>query len=1736
MHTTAVLRNGVIRTVPPMISSSDLNLYLQFFKGREDYFAQQHSDFYRPVDRALDEFYLRRHLDGDLTFGLYVLDSASCCYLICIDIDIPKNELDKVDFADPEHKYAWLRNKIDAVLEALCSKFAVPMSAILVEDSGGRGYHVWVFFDGPVKGRSAVKFGSALKDQLEFEIEFFPKQGYLSTSRKYGNLIKLPLGIHRKYGARSSFFSLTTDGLRVISDINENLDYLRSLVPLSAEEFEASVIGMTEVLTRHEGTAEMVPTSDSQRIQFEGHASVLIDNCTAMHDLRAKGGSAIRFSHSEAFLFADVMLSVSGGADIVHDTMRRSLASDYDWTRTQDEIERIKPLHAPSCLTLVRKKICPAYCKESVRKRNEDPLGTGTTPCSVWLQRIPLKHIPNPEKLVERIGTAENIKRSFFQLRQYHEHEDSLFYDPFDFDQFETQLDVNCALLARSLFARNEPPFLGYMQVPIPKKINEAQELEYRGMSYSTVYDQAPIQAIFNEVAPFLENQFQPSSYGYRWNTDDISSYRIFEDWRKAYPRFRSAIMSALEVHPSGFHFCCDIKGYYDHVDHNILLEQLRRCVPDDFVLQMIERAVRAYSFENGGRCGLPQGPAYARLLANLYLNEFDVYATQIAAGYFRYVDDFVLVFKTEDHAVEGLELVVRHLSSLGLELSEDESKRAVITSNTDISRVRKTLDRIRYGMLEGSRHIEHLAPQAVADFMEAVDRHSFSPMSTDELLQINDALPSLLYVVSRDTSIPHRLRSKIVDNVEFLIRHRWFFPKKLKSIFYRLLDLESDENRLHELFKAMEPTHKVYLLLSVYGIWQSHGDRWTLLVKLIQVGLREDNVYVVGFSLAISAKVQFDIDGIIDRDELMAKLSGPGCKFALLKWLPFVDYLDQTEDERAMIRHIIGPRSPELFKMLLLSKLTKLPSFYVDSVYLSGIIGDWGVLILPKACELLVMATDKVEMFDALTKLVVARLAFKPLLISHLSKLMFDKRASAGLAEIENLRLLYARITDEELKECMLGALSRIMKYGPVSSEEFAKQHKQIARYNGCYLFERIDPGGRYDYLELVPEDTLRENIRCDLEMFNTIVDDFYAKDILPRSTVLYHSGNAEFRIEYNLARQYRDLDPADFTLADESVSRACILASEVYRKASYIRQLTGKSPHIDPENLLVDRLSGTVVFRAIGHALCGLHVVNGTTIGNEEADIARMIASLLEDLLFKSKAEVTEFLKATPHSGIGAFLSLFILRLKAKDTDRRYTSSQFAYLVDLLHHPKAAQGTNHFLEVTYLRERLRGSLFRHNSNTPSWQGICRALDDHLGPHLRSVCSREALLNFPYRSRLLLSGKNNRQLHVVSRQLLDFSLCRQDFPDAEKCSPAYLDLLEFLLLYTSICIEFIALARTGHKRDALEGLVSTVLLTGDRVRVIADGYETVIFTKDLAALVIRQPKQNSDEPSAGLSLRQLALLALLGCGIECGDDVITIIRPQGLRHDVFQAFAHACLFRIPKIELAVEQEMMELFARLRSNEDFGRLKELEKMRDAASILFQDLHRVRTSLGISRCSGRADGRYFPPDVRCRSRFKGELRAKENTLISCGLTNMFPSSRTGYNCSWDMNDGKPMTLIIPSEGLHSLVQDLMIGKVFGRKLSSLYTGRLMALWDFAAFAVTTLALGVCAHTMGADSASSGVRGFCGVLTYFLGPLVLAILSKLLFDIGHWSPRYQTTLMNILSIFKSKGRLSNARYGE
>lgn len=1710
-----------------MIEDHNLALFLDLFKGRKDYFAQQTADGYFPVPRPLDESLARMHLEGDISLGIYLLRYDSLCQLICVDIDIPRPELEVVDFKEPGTKLAYLEDKINAVCRTLSELLKIPSEAILVEDTGGRGYHIWVFLSEPMPGGELVRFGVAMKSLLDFDVEFFPKQATLSPQRKFGNLIKLPLGIHQKHGGCSKLLSLTSGGWQLIPDVERNLARLMSIVPVDSAIIReaASTVRETDKQTRI-GTY-LATLQDADRRLYNGTPAELLCGCRAMRSIRERAGNGLALSHAEARSFANVLLSIPGSESFIHETMRLSLGTGYDSARTAREVERITALLPPNCLTLVRKGICSGYCKKSVQKRNEDPLASNTTPCSVWLRERIIQAPASREDVLARVSAPGNLKRTYHQLKYYHEYEDAVFFDPFDFDRFEEQLDANLEVLVTALGKGMELPSAGFIPVRLPKRVNEDREMEYRVLSYSSVHYQMPIQAVFNIVAPIIEDTFEESSHGYRWNRDSSTPNRIFEDWRTAYPRFRNSVLHTLGRHPDGYYICCDVKGFYDHIKHDILLEQIRQFSLDPYIRELIERAVRSYEAEGSPGCGLPQGPAHSRLLANLYLSEFDKAVGQRARGYFRYVDDLFLVFGSRAEAEKRFTEIQERLQELGLELSESEEKAARIRPNSDLSAVRKALDRIHYGMLEGARHLPYQTLQKVADFSTAIERHGVSPIDLDQLLEMNGKLSSYLYFATHESELPHSLKTKLFEITEFLVEYAWFCPKKLKRIFCLLLELGESSERLHRLFSILDDKHKAYFLLSVYGQWRANGEHEALLRDIQQTAASHSDDLVWGFAVAIQEQLQLSSNDTCSKPPGEALPPAGASYFSYVKWLSSFDYLDQSPDERAVIREVVGADCPEVLKIHLFGSINRMPSSLVDTIYLRNVLSSAGPQLLPAACRLLASATDKCSLLTSLVEFVSGLLEFKEIAISLVRQRILERREIAGVAEIKNLRNLYAEyINDDEMRRAMLGAVSQIEQYGLGQDPEFANLHKEIAWYNGCYLFETRNDSLPYDYLEILPEGALRDHFQGDLDFVRHLVEDFCERGILPPGEFAFDSGRREIRLRFRTRGRFEEVNPQQFTSRDpDCIRQACSLATEVYRKAAYFERTANRSPRICPANLLLDPSSGEAVFRSFGSSLCSAHRFGDETAGEGEPGLAKMVALLLGSLLFEGKDQLSQFLNQKEHTPMEAILAMFLQNMHGTDPSRRYTQSRFRYLVDQLPDAVASGAQNHALRVFFLREKLKGSLYRNNKEVISCHGACKALNEHASVHIRQIFTREKLNSFQFRRRSAFTGQGTRALHRLSRDLFDLSLCRKDIKALENLDPAYADLVEMLLLHALVAIEVLSLSRAlGDAR-----IPGNIAAQANGLHpVIAGNYESSLTEADLATLRIYESQDKAGESAIRLSLYQLAIRCLLSCKAELEDAATSVKPPSGMRKETFRMLAHACLVRIPRIEHRVTQGLEEVLGALRANEDLSQQVELRGIRRDVEILIRDLADARKGLRISRKFGSADGRDFPPDLRCHRWLRRTLRVGKSTLPGHPLTNSLLYSREGYAGSWDLRDSGVTNLIVPSEGIDSLMKDLIGGKLFGHKLSAVYSGKAMAVWDAAVLVGNSGLLAASGLAIADPASSVATSAICIVCSVLLGAFELLAFGKLIHDLGHWIPWVWNLEDRVRKTSKSKGK--------
>lgn len=212
-----------------------IDRFLDLFQGRQDCHARQWADKkerragYVPVRSSLGKKEVREHFSGTRTFGIYLMRPDATVRVAVIDADLIKalrtSSLSAADKTSIRRERTYLIQRI----RELSLEVSMPC---LAEFSGGKGYHFWYFFAEPVSAASARRAlgriaGRVAPDLKCFNLEVFPKQDGLS-GKGFGNLVKLPLGVHRGSGRKSWFLDRSQGSIWEQAAVLEEVERIAS--------------------------------------------------------------------------------------------------------------------------------------------------------------------------------------------------------------------------------------------------------------------------------------------------------------------------------------------------------------------------------------------------------------------------------------------------------------------------------------------------------------------------------------------------------------------------------------------------------------------------------------------------------------------------------------------------------------------------------------------------------------------------------------------------------------------------------------------------------------------------------------------------------------------------------------------------------------------------------------------------------------------------------------------------------------------------------------------------------------------------------------------------------------------------------------------------------------------------------------------------------------------------------------------------------------------------------------------------------------------------------------------------------------------------------------------------------------------------------------------------------------------------------------------------------------------
>lgn len=287
---------------------------------------------------------------------------------------------------------------------------------------------------------------------------------------------------------------------------------------------------------------------------------------------------------------------------------------------------------------------------------------------STHLTRIGVKAQADPglvfTSLYHHIADVDHLRACFRQLSGHK----AVGVDHVTKSMYANDLEANLhdlsARLKRMAY-RPQPKRRTY----IPKPGSE----KGRPLGISSFEDKIVELATKRVLEPLFESLFEDCSYGYR---PQRSPHQCL-----------GALGRTIQQERVNMVVEADIRGFFDHVNHEWLLKFLRQRIGDERVLRLITRMLKAGIMEDGlvhaGDVGTPQGSILSPLLSNAYLHYvLDLWFQRRIrrhcrgeAYLFRFADDFVACFQFRTDAESFLKSLGDRMETFHLELAQDKTR-----------------------------------------------------------------------------------------------------------------------------------------------------------------------------------------------------------------------------------------------------------------------------------------------------------------------------------------------------------------------------------------------------------------------------------------------------------------------------------------------------------------------------------------------------------------------------------------------------------------------------------------------------------------------------------------------------------------------------------------------------------------------------------------------------------------------------------------------------------------------------------------------------------------------------------------------------------------------------------------------------------------------------------------------------------------------------------------------------
>lgn len=264
--------------------------------------------------------------------------------------------------------------------------------------------------------------------------------------------------------------------------------------------------------------------------------------------------------------------------------------------------------------------------------------------------------------LFHHIYSPEMLSAAFYALNRH----SAAGIDKQTWDEYAADLDVRLPDLSRRL--RRD----SYRPPPVRRVYIPKGDGRQRPIGIPTLEDKIVQRATALVLECIYEGDFKGFSYGFRPNRSPLKA--------------ADAVLVALDTQRINWLLDADLKGFFDHLDHEWMTRFLHHRIGDRRVIALIRRWLKAGVMEEGVLHaiteGTPQGGSISPLLANIYLHYvLDTWIAKwrkIADGnvfIVRYADDFVIGCQYYRDLIRLEPQLRRRMARFGLSLNEEKTR-----------------------------------------------------------------------------------------------------------------------------------------------------------------------------------------------------------------------------------------------------------------------------------------------------------------------------------------------------------------------------------------------------------------------------------------------------------------------------------------------------------------------------------------------------------------------------------------------------------------------------------------------------------------------------------------------------------------------------------------------------------------------------------------------------------------------------------------------------------------------------------------------------------------------------------------------------------------------------------------------------------------------------------------------------------------------------------------------------